>query len=62
MLVSPKLDAVYCEPCWLFSEERKAKDNWREHGVRDWRGLSKKIKIHENSQRKNDVLRRATIK
>ncbi|XP_065645748.1 uncharacterized protein LOC136076202 [Hydra vulgaris] len=47
---SPKLDAVYCEPCWLFSEERKAKDNWREHGVRDWRGLSKKIKIHENSQ------------
>ncbi|XP_065659033.1 uncharacterized protein LOC136083560 [Hydra vulgaris] len=32
------------------SEERKAKDNWREHGVRDWRGLSKKIKIHENSQ------------
>ena len=47
---SPKLDAVYCEPCWLFSEDRKAKDNWREHGVRDWRGLSKKIKTHENSQ------------
>ncbi|XP_065662670.1 uncharacterized protein LOC136085303 [Hydra vulgaris] len=47
---SPKLDVVYCEPCWLFSEKRKAKDNWREHGVRDWHGLSKKIKIHENSQ------------
>ncbi|XP_065654640.1 uncharacterized protein LOC136081267 [Hydra vulgaris] len=32
------------------NQERKAKDNWREHGVRHWRGLSKKIKIHENSQ------------
>lgn len=40
---SPKLDAVYCEPCWLFSTEQH--NNWH-HGVRDWQGLSKKIKLH----------------
>lgn len=45
---STKFDAVYCEPCWLFSKELQ--DNWRTRGIRDWRGLSKKIKVHEKSQ------------
>lgn len=42
------LDAVYCEPCWLFSNTKM--DNWRQQGIRDWRGLTTKIKIHEASQ------------
>lgn len=42
------LDAVYCEPCWLFSNTKM--DNWRQQGIRDWRGLTTKIKIHETSQ------------
>ena len=48
---SPKLDAVYCELCWLFSN--KLRDNWRTGGIRDWQGLSKKIKTHEKSQQHN---------
>ncbi|GLV61277.1 hypothetical protein CBL_21099, partial [Carabus blaptoides fortunei] len=42
------LDATYCEPCWLFSDSKH--EQWRT-GVRDWQGLSKKIKIHSNSQK-----------
>ena len=45
---SPKLDAAYCEPCWLFSTDKN--ESWRKKGVRDWQGLSKKIKVHEKSQ------------
>lgn len=47
---SPKLDIVYCEPCWLFQSSRHAKhSNWST-GINDWQGLSKKIKIHNNSE------------
>lgn len=45
---SPKLDAVYCEPCWLFNEFPESR-SWR-IGIRDWQGLSKKIKKHESSK------------
>ncbi|XP_065650422.1 zinc finger MYM-type protein 1-like [Hydra vulgaris] len=40
------LDSAYCEPCWLFSNDKN--NQWRT-GVRDWKGLSKKIKSHANS-------------
>ncbi|XP_065642633.1 uncharacterized protein LOC136074256 [Hydra vulgaris] len=40
------LDSAYCEPCWLFSNDKN--NPWRT-GVRDWKGLSKKIKSHANS-------------
>lgn len=42
------LDATYCEPCWLFSDSKH--EQWRT-GIRDWQGLSKKIKTHSNSQK-----------
>lgn len=45
---SKVLDAVYCEPCWLFSNSKM--DRWRSTGIRDWKGLSKKILTHETSQ------------
>lgn len=44
---SPNKNLVYCQPCWLFSSERK-NSGWVE-GINDWQGLSKKIKKHENS-------------
>lgn len=45
---SPKLDSVYCEPCWLFGSDNITATNWRS-GICDWQGLSKKIKLHEKS-------------
>ena len=30
-------DAVYCEPCWFFSECNETK-NWRNASIRDWQG------------------------
>ncbi|XP_025194215.1 uncharacterized protein LOC112593851 [Melanaphis sacchari] len=45
---SLKLDAVYCEPCWLFSNI--SQDQWHNHGIRDWKHLSQKISQHENSK------------
>ncbi|XP_043275284.1 zinc finger MYM-type protein 5-like [Venturia canescens] len=44
---SPKLDMVYCEACWLFSQARK-KSGWI-HGINDWQNLSQKIKDHEGN-------------
>lgn len=44
---SPKLNVVYCEPCWLFSVSRES--GWIT-GINDWQGLSKKIKKHVDSQ------------
>ena len=45
---SPTLDGVYCLPCWLYSENIEAR-SWRDGSIRDWKGLSKKIKSHETS-------------
>ncbi|XP_065650463.1 uncharacterized protein LOC136078618 [Hydra vulgaris] len=33
------LDSAYCEPCWLFSNDKN--NQWRT-GVRDWKGLMRK--------------------
>lgn len=40
------LDAAYCEPCWLFSLQ----DNQWRTGVRDWKGISNRIKVHSSSK------------
>lgn len=45
---SPILNAVYCQPCWLFSD-REQSHAWCDGTISDWKGLSKKIKIHEES-------------
>lgn len=37
---------AYCEPCWLFSTTNTF---WKQ-GTSDWKGLSKKVKFHEQSQ------------
>lgn len=42
---SSKLDAAFCEPCWLFSV---SSNTWRT-GIRDWRHLSVRIKEHSKS-------------
>lgn len=41
---SPQLDAVYCEPCWLFSRTAE-----RLRWISNWQNLSTKIKQHEAS-------------
>ena len=48
---SPKIDRIYCEPCWLFGERRSACHNsaWTT-GINDWQGLSRKIKEHEHTR------------
>ena len=45
---SRNLDGVYCLPCWLFSQSTDTQ-SWREGDIRDWKGLSKKFKVHESS-------------
>ena len=45
---SPKLDAVYCEPCWLFAIKDEVTNNWHT-GIRKWKNLSNKINFHEKS-------------
>lgn len=48
---SPKLNAAYCEPCWLFGDRKKQgfEPAWAK-GIQKWQRLSAKIQIHENSQ------------
>lgn len=48
---SPKMDCVYCEQCWLFSDRRCPSHqlSWT-LGINDWQGLSGKIKKHESSR------------
>lgn len=44
------LDAVYCQPCWLFADNDNEQTlTWCYGNIRDWKGLSKKIKVHEGS-------------
>nr|XP_047146285.1 uncharacterized protein LOC105843268 [Hydra vulgaris] len=43
---SSTLDAVYCHPCCLFSS---IKSQWQS-GIKDWKNLSQKIKMHSSSQ------------
>lgn len=47
---SIRLDAAYCQVCWLFADRNNIhfKEAWCK-GVNDWQGISKKIKEHENS-------------
>lgn len=47
---SPRLNAAYCEACWLFADrnDKHFKDSWC-RGIKDWQGFSKKVKDHENS-------------
>lgn len=47
---SPRLNAAYCEACWLFADrnDKHFKDSWC-RGITDWQGFSKKVKDHENS-------------
>ncbi|XP_065665697.1 zinc finger MYM-type protein 1-like [Hydra vulgaris] len=40
------LDAVYCEPCWLFSNQNS---QWKT-GLKDWKNLSTRISSHTSSQ------------
>nr|XP_047127805.1 zinc finger MYM-type protein 5-like [Hydra vulgaris] len=47
---SSMLDAVYCQPCWLFSS---IKNQWQS-GIKDWKYLSQKIKMHSSSQHRID--------
>jgi len=44
---SLKLDVVYCEPCWLFSNIKQ--DQLCNQGICDWQHLTQKITMHENS-------------
>ncbi|XP_068127278.1 zinc finger MYM-type protein 1-like [Hyperolius riggenbachi] len=48
---SPKLNSVYCEPCWLFGDRKKLglEPAWAK-SIQVWRELSKKINVHETSQ------------
>ena len=48
---SVKTNTVYCESCWLFADRRSPnfRPDWIK-GVNDWRHLSMKIKIHQQSQ------------
>lgn len=43
-------DFVYCHSCWLFADRCSPfyHSNWV-NGVRDWKGLAKKINVHETS-------------
>lgn len=43
-------DYVFCQSCWLFADRSSAfyHSNWV-NGVRDWKGLGKKINVHESS-------------
>lgn len=47
---SAKLNCAYCEPCWLFADRCHPSfhPSWIQ-GINDWQGLSKKIKVHEQS-------------
>lgn len=47
---SPTHDKVYCEPCWLFADRNLPykHQSWS-RGINDWKGLSKKIKLHQES-------------
>ncbi|XP_065667919.1 uncharacterized protein LOC136088172 [Hydra vulgaris] len=40
------LDAVYCEPCWLFSNQNS---QWKT-GLKDWKNLSTRVSSHTSSQ------------
>ncbi|XP_065650944.1 zinc finger MYM-type protein 5-like [Hydra vulgaris] len=40
------LEAVYCEPCWLFSNQNS---QWKT-GLKDWKKLSTRITSHASSQ------------
>ena len=48
---SPKMDRAYCEPCWLFADRRCPSHQlaWTV-GIKDWQGLSGKIKTHQSSK------------
>ncbi|XP_053156183.1 zinc finger MYM-type protein 1-like [Hemicordylus capensis] len=41
---SPTSDKAYCQPCWLFSQDREGA--WVK-GVCDWYNLGRKIELHE---------------
>lgn len=43
-------DYVYCQSCWLFADRSSPfyHSNWV-NGVKDWKGLTKKINVHETS-------------
>jgi len=47
---SPILDAAYCKPCWLFAYRNDPHYHpaWST-GIRNWRELSQKIKLHATS-------------
>ncbi|XP_065645304.1 zinc finger MYM-type protein 5-like [Hydra vulgaris] len=40
------LDAVYCEPCWLFLNQNS---QWKT-GLKDWKNLSTRVSSHTSSQ------------
>jgi Domain of unknown function (DUF4371)/hAT family C-terminal dimerisation region len=48
---SPRLDCAYCEPCWLFADRSDPHYHsaWST-GVRKWKELSQKIKLHSCSK------------
>jgi hypothetical protein len=48
---SPKIDSVYCEPCWLFADRSDPfyQPSWT-NGIRKWQQLSSKIKVHSMSK------------
>ncbi|KAG8540294.1 hypothetical protein GDO81_019541 [Engystomops pustulosus] len=47
---SPKLNTVYCEPCWLFGDRKKQgfEPAWAK-GINKWKSLTTKIQSHESS-------------
>ena len=48
---SPVRDCAYCEPCWLFADRSDPHYHsaWST-GVRKWKELSQKIKVHSSSK------------
>jgi len=46
-----RIKDIYCESCWLFADRRSSnfRSDWIK-GLNDWKHLSEKIKIHQQSQ------------
>jgi hypothetical protein len=48
---SPKLDKVYCQPCWLFADRCSGIGSHTFiSGYNDWRHLSRTVKVHQESK------------
>ena len=56
------MQRVYCQPCWLFSDENVSpgtscalQNLWSATSLNDWRHLSQRIQSHERSTHHTEV-------